>query len=177
MHPWVNYDQILQKCFIGRLAVANSTLTVDEIIGKASSPSTNTLIFSGGTNSAFVKQSQRANHMEEDLVNETENSTKAPENFSSDLEKPLSAQMELTVAQSSSGLVKGLVQNLTNRVSDLPKFDWIQKLDSISIIFYTKALSNPMVEIYPPKVNGEIIVAITYDNTLFEVNLFSLIFL
>lgn len=29
----------------------------------------------------------------------------------------------------------------------LPRFDWIQKMDSINVIFYTKAFSNPQVSI------------------------------
>lgn len=39
------------------------------------------------------------------------------------------------------------VKNSTEPILLLPRFDWIQKLDYITIIFYTGNFSNPMVEV------------------------------
>lgn len=46
---------------------------------------------------------------------------------------------------------------------DLPRFDWIQKMDSITIIFYTKSYNNPQVEIKAPNYENAITIYLFYD--------------
>lgn len=49
----------------------------------------------------------------------------------------------------------------------LPRFDWIQKTDYITIIFYTKLFSNPHVEIKKPNVDNVLSINLEYDNQIF----------
>lgn len=50
----------------------------------------------------------------------------------------------------------------------LPRFDWIQKLDFITIIFYTKAFSNPLVEINSPFNDQTVLICLIYDGFVFK---------
>lgn len=50
---------------------------------------------------------------------------------------------------------------------DIPRFDWIQKMDNINIIFYTKSYSNPQVEITPPNHENTLTIYLLYDNQHF----------
>lgn len=172
MHPWVNYDQILQKCFIGRLVISDTSLTADDLFGKPSSPSRFISLKSSETNSTSERQSHSGKRSEQDHLKQTNNSTNIPEKLTTDPKRSQSAPTDSTVSRSGSELAKEPEEDITNRLSTLPKFDWIQKLDSINIIFYTKAFSNPLVEIYPPKPNQVMMVCLTYEDTLFEVSIF-----
>lgn len=103
VHPWVNYEQILQKCFIGRLVVSSSpsTATVEEI---------------------FATSKPKPNSVKTNSVPE-QNETKKVLNPS-----------ELNDTQTFSESIV------------LPRFDWIQKLEEITYIFYTGSYSNPLVQ-------------------------------
>lgn len=50
----------------------------------------------------------------------------------------------------------------------LPRFDWIQKLDYITVIFYTKAFSNPLVEVNHLVNEQTVVIALTYQDTVFK---------
>lgn len=170
MHPWVNYDQILQKCFIGRLVASDSSLTVDDLFGKPLSPS----------KSPSVKSKRDIRYLEntgrltqKDISNRSDDSSRNVNlnEEDSNSEKSETSPLESSkVARSSSDVAKELIDDLKSRVRLPPRFDWIQKLNSITIIFYTKAFSNPMIEIYPPATNHVIKISFTYDDTLFEVS-------
>lgn len=47
------------------------------------------------------------------------------------------------------------------------RFDWIQKTDSITIIFYTKAFRNPQVEVTPITSENNLEINLTYENKTF----------
>lgn len=93
MHPWVNFEQILNKCFIGPLKT-HVEFDPSEVFKVSEKP---------------------APKPEKELVNTSNEET---------------------------------VQHATTKEPIvLPKFDWIQKLDFITIIFYTGNFSNPLIEI------------------------------
>jgi cytochrome-b5 reductase len=86
VHPWVNYDQILSKCYVGTLKP----------------------------------------HAEFDPTEVFKPAEKSP----------------------PKALNEETANNATNKEPILlPRFDWIQKLDYITIIFYTGNFSNPMLEV------------------------------
>ncbi|CAH1119513.1 unnamed protein product [Phaedon cochleariae] len=149
VHPWVNYEQILQKCLIGRL------VSIDPSIN------TNDLFFGKKGNGQITKNNLKA--AKQTRIEETEDT----------LDKSSSTQ----VAASSSAVVeevtfhsevKSVINQIIEDIPSLPRFDWIQKLDYITIIFYTRSFSNPMVEIFPPTPGQSIIVVLAYDSTAFR---------
>lgn len=113
VHPWVNYDQILQKCFIGRLVALD--------------PSIN-------TQNLFT------------------NKPKTPPKL---VQSPIQANNNIETTTINEEII-------------LPRFDWIQKMDTITIIFYTKAFSNPLLEIFQSAEDQGILILISYDGTLFS---------
>lgn len=168
VHPWVNYDQILQKCFIGRLVAADSAPTADNLFGKSSSPSKYNLLQSPTKQSNRIKESPISKRIE--LSSEEKLSIK---NESISLEKSQSPSVVTKVTPLSTDLVvKNSVEESDNRIPVLPRFDWIQKLDTISVIFYTKAFSNPLLEILPPNKDKAINICLTYDDVIFEVSMY-----
>lgn len=52
--------------------------------------------------------------------------------------------------------------------SNYPRFDWIQKIDSITVIFYTKAYCNPQVQITTPTIENEVIIYLMYNKNVYE---------
>ena len=133
MHPWVNYEQILNKCFIGPLAIMDPTVDTKDLFEPNHSKAIN------NTPKATPKtESRNATHTNGlELTDEKQNdiSTKKP--------------------------------NTTDESVALPRFDWIQKMDSITTIFYTKSLSNPQVEVNPPNRENMVNVFIVYDKRVF----------
>ncbi|XP_044272364.1 cytochrome b5 reductase 4-like isoform X2 [Tribolium madens] len=106
VHPWVNFDQILTKCYIGQLK-AHAEFEPEEV---------------------FKSEKEGKN------VNAPNDET---------------------------------VTNATREPILLPRFDWIQKSDHITIIFYTGNFSNPMLETNQSDDNTHNIF-LTYNNTIFE---------
>ncbi|KRT82967.1 hypothetical protein AMK59_3232, partial [Oryctes borbonicus] len=131
IHPWVNYDQILNKCLIGRLVLHDSDLTAEDLFvsNKPKTP----------TNEALKSP------------------TKDSPTIQSNNNQVIKEEPEKTE------------EHLENSVSQLPlpRFDWIQKMDSITTIFYTKALSNPQVEINPPNQENVINIFLQYEGKHF----------
>lgn len=58
--------------------------------------------------------------------------------------------------------------NQVDKQPTLPRFDWIQKLDYITIIFYTKAFSNPLVEVTFPEEDQTVTVLISYEGAILK---------
>lgn len=119
----MNYESILQKCYLGRLSKLDPNAEIDSFfneipIAKKSPPRYNQI----SPNNETVK-------------------LKAEEPFS-----PPKSPAEF----------KEPVQ--------LPRFDWIQKTDYITIIFYTKAFSNPQVEITKPSLENVLSVLLSYEH-------------
>ncbi|XP_030764402.1 cytochrome b5 reductase 4 isoform X2 [Sitophilus oryzae] len=119
IHPWVNYEQILQKCYVGKLVAIDPNVD------------TEALFFGEKPSSTKVEVS----------------SPKTPD---SQVESPIKEDSELPS-------------------HPLPRFDWIQKLDSITIIFYTRSFSNPLVEVHKTPTSGTALqITLTYDETIFR---------
>ncbi|KAL1497425.1 hypothetical protein ABEB36_008401 [Hypothenemus hampei] len=116
VHPWVNYEQILQKCYIGKLGA------MDPDIDKE-------LLFFG--------------------------EKKAP-----------SSQYNQVDRFSTNPTTTPIESDLT--VSNLPRFDWIQQIDFITVIFYTKAFSNPGLEISDPTEKRTVEILLTYNDQIFK---------
>lgn len=176
MHPWVNYDQILQKCFIGRLVVSDTSLTVDDFMGK-SPASSKTMSLQSPTKQSSLKLMSKQSSSAKDLrVNQLEQSQEMT-NFSGNSTKydpkniPSSNVDSSRMGQLTSDVPKGVFEDLVAPVQVLPRFDWIQKLETISVIFYTKAFSNPMVEIYPPEGDRAVTISLTYDDIVYQVSI------
>ncbi|XP_022916781.1 cytochrome b5 reductase 4 isoform X2 [Onthophagus taurus] len=108
VHPWVNYEQILNKCFLGRL-IPEADITVEELFPNN------------------IPKNENYNNKDE---NKIEN--------------------------------KIIEDNII-----LPRFDWIQKMDSITIIFYTKSYSNCQVEVNPPNQDNSLNIYLTFNSKLF----------
>lgn len=121
IHAWVNYEQLLCKCFVGPL---RTTLTINlDVSGHSSrAKSINQLASSTTPNGCF----------------------KAP--FI-----PI-----LNTVSSSKGSTTDNVQlssispecTAYTNIEIVPRFDWIQKTNEISLVFYTKALCNPGVVVH-----------------------------
>ncbi|RZC34889.1 cytochrome b5 reductase 4 [Asbolus verrucosus] len=110
VHPWVNFDQILQKCYVGKMKA----------------------------------------HIEFD-----------PEEVFRVSEKKPSSPISNTPNEETA-------KNATNKEPILlPRFDWIQKLEYITIIFYTGNFSNPMIEIN--QVDEKMFsIFLIYNSSIFE---------
>ncbi|XP_063916616.1 cytochrome b5 reductase 4 isoform X2 [Zophobas morio] len=117
VHPWVNFDQILSKCYVGRLK----------------------------THVEFEPE-------------EVFKSQKAPR------EPPPPDALNVAPKAPNEETVKNAT---TKEPILLPKFDWIQKLDYITIIFYTGNFSNPLIE--ANRVDERTFhISLSYKNTVFE---------
>lgn len=107
VHAWVNYEQLLIKCYVGPL---RSTLTINlDVSGNSSrTKSINQLASSTTPNGCF----------------------KAP--FLPLFKPP---------TKSFDSLSTPLTDESFNDI--IPRFDWIQKTNELSLVFYTKAMCNP----------------------------------
>ncbi|XP_056648109.1 cytochrome b5 reductase 4 isoform X1 [Diorhabda sublineata] len=146
VHPWVNYEQILQKCIVGKL------VAIDPNIDKER------LFFGKTENSDNVDQLLQERDSTE--VEKSQESTPANE----------SGQVTLRTDE-----LKANIENIeedSNIVSvpnpDTPRFDWIQKMDYITLIFYTGSFSNPLVEVHSPQAQKELVVCFTYNNAFYR---------
>lgn len=131
----MNYDQILNKCLIGKLVLNDSDLTIEDLFVSSNKPKTPT------------------------RDQQTPNSPLAKD--SSDIQSNNNQVLKEVQTQEQ--------QQQTNSVSQppLPRFDWIQKMDSITTIFYTKSLSNPQIEINPPNQENIINIFMQFDGKHF----------
>lgn len=119
VHAWVNYEQLLCKCFVGPL---RTTLTINlDVSGNSSrAKSINQLASSTTPNGCF-----KAPFLP--ILNTVSNKTPNPNN---------DAQM---LSATSSGMGSATLAT----VEIVPRFDWIQKTNELTLVFYTKSLCNP----------------------------------
>lgn len=144
VHPWVNYDQILQKCLVGRLVTVDSNLDINTLFGP-------TLSKKNDENSA-PNQSQATNSkISQEKVEITKKIEATP----------------AKVDSSEDQIVQDEAQQ-NESIHVLPRFDWIQRLDYITVIFYTRAFSNPLVKLYPPDPNKTFVIKLIYDGYVFR---------
>uniref|UniRef100_A0AAR5QDZ7 Cytochrome b5 reductase 4 n=1 Tax=Dendroctonus ponderosae TaxID=77166 RepID=A0AAR5QDZ7_DENPD len=141
IHPWVNYEQILQKCLVGRLVAINPNIDTEAL-------------FFGEKRPSSLKSS---NSSLEEPAGKPFGKTKLNfQNF-------LTFFIHPGVSAEKQQLLKP-----PSMPTALPRFDWIQKLDFITIIFYTKAFSNPLVEINPPFNDQTVLICLIYDGIVFK---------
>lgn len=142
IHPWVNYESILQKCYLGRLSKLDPSDEID------------TLFFNQVPNKTTdLPQRIKLTSPKKNVVVTSANSN-APDEDVNNLNK---ATTPLTTTPNKE--FKEPVQ--------LPRFDWIQKMDYITIIFYTKSFCNPQVEITRPDTENVLNVYLTYEHQTF----------
>lgn len=122
IHAWVNYEQLLCKCFVGPL---RTTLTINlDVSGQSSrAKSINQLASSTTPNGCF-----KAPFLP--ILNTVSSSSKTPVK-TDDAQPSISSEC-----------------NTYTNIEIVPRFDWIQKTNEISLVFYTKALCNPGIVIH-----------------------------
>lgn len=120
VHAWVNYEQLLCKCFVGPL---RTTLTINlDVSGNSSrAKSINQLASSTTPNGCF-----KAPFLP--ILNTVSNKSPNPNNDTQSM-----------LADGSDGI--SLASLAT--VEIVPRFDWIQKTNELTLVFYTKSLCNP----------------------------------
>lgn len=123
VHAWVNYEQLLCKCFVGPL---RTTLTINlDVSGNSSrTKSINQLASSTTPNGCF-----KAPFLP--IFNTAVSST---------TKSPTNSTDNAHISQSMECIVNACMEIV-------PRFDWIQKTTEISLVFYTKALCNPGIVI------------------------------
>lgn len=114
VHAWVNYEQLLCKCFVGPLRTS-MTINLDVSGNSSRAKSINQLASSTTPNGCF-----KAPFLP--LFNATTN--KSPSKID---------DTQSTFSESNSSVAIEIV----------PRFDWIQKTNELSLVFYTKAWCNP----------------------------------
>lgn len=82
--------------------------------------------------------------------------------------KKIQSPRRIPTPQTSSPNSTESNKNEEEQETVLPRFDWIQKMDYINVIFYTKPFSNPLVEIQTPDKDGLITIFLTYDDWIFS---------
>lgn len=120
VHAWVNYEQLLVKCFIGPL---RNTLTINlDISGNSSrAKSINQLASSTTPNGCF----------------------KAPFLPIFNTVGGKSPSKSPTLAETHQSLSLDDSCGISATVEIVPRFDWIQKTSELSLVFYTKSQCNP----------------------------------
>lgn len=146
IHPWVNYEQILQKCIVGKLVAVDSNIDTEK------------LFFGQTVSDKIVEETLQESNSTE--VEEIQESTSAIE---SDRVTLQTDEEKLKIQDIDEDSNKASVP-----IPDTPRFDWIQKLDYITLIFYTGSFSNPLVEVHSPKVEKELVVCFTYNNAFYR---------
>lgn len=120
VHAWVNYEQLLVKCFIGPL---RNTLTINlDISGNSSrAKSINQLASSTTPNGCF----------------------KAPFLPIFNTVGSKSPSKNVDTAETHQSLSSDGSGGYVSAVEIVPRFDWIQKTSELSLVFYTKSQCNP----------------------------------
>lgn len=161
VHAWVNYEQLLAKCFIGplrttvvlNLGIDNTKQTkTKKSLTFSKSPQVTSAI--GGFLAPQVIKLAQATSF-----------TKAIQIIS-----PAGITAATSTSPSSSPSATPSPTTKTDVASDaptieiVPRFDWLQNINDLSIIFYTKALCNPGVTVhYETNSNCDIKIIILID--------------
>lgn len=137
VHPWVNYESILQKCYLGRLSKLDPNEEIDSYFNQV------------------PKKTIELPH---------NNKVSPATTTTTTITKPTAASKEWSKNGDDRKETTTEVKEFKEPPVQLPRFDWIQKTDYITIIFYTKPLSNPQVEITKPDHEYNLNINITYDH-------------
>lgn len=129
VHAWVNYEQLLVKCFLGPL---RSTLTIN--------------LDSSG-------HSSRAKS-----INQLASSTTPNGCFKAPFLPLFKPPTKYVGSQSTSP---------DSNVEIVPRFDWIQKTTELSLVFYTRSMCNPGIQIiYSPDSQSKLEISIQLQQTI-----------
>ncbi|KAJ8968675.1 hypothetical protein NQ317_014778 [Molorchus minor] len=176
IHPWVNYEQILQKCYIGRLVAIDPKIDAESLLfgDKNTSPKSTT------NSTQSLKLPERFTPLKVDSPKTSSNeeikpkssiAKEEPSPSTPPVKEPeihyLDNYPELPKIDSTSNSQSEESEEPAEDTSHLPRFDWIQRLDWITVIFYTHAFANPQVEVFPPS-EKNLMIILTYDNTIFR---------
>ncbi|KAJ8915131.1 hypothetical protein NQ315_000383 [Exocentrus adspersus] len=149
IHPWVNYEQILHKCFVGRLV--------------AFEPGTNpeALFFANSTCDTKPRTPDNKEAKDPFILPTRQGKFKEPQ--AEFLEK-YPPKVDSTSQEDQP-----------DDSPKLPRFDWIQRTRYITIIFYTSHFSNPLVEVLPPTPERTLVVTLMYDEKVYtnEIDFFA----
>lgn len=142
VHAWVNYEQLLIKCFIGPL---RNTVTLNlEGVGNIFSKS----FISPSSSSTSSPSNSRFKTPLLPIFNTSPNKSS---NTTLDSNKTINDQQE----------------NDSSTPEIIPRFDWIQKTADISIVFYTKSLCNSGLVIrLASNSNSDIEIIIKIEHTI-----------
>ncbi|CAH1971087.1 unnamed protein product [Acanthoscelides obtectus] len=191
VHPWVNYDQILQKCYIGRLvAVDPTTDTVALLFGEQDNarkptnitrlkePRENSIEKPGcpknkennGKSKSDSWKESSSNGLNRSFFKEEEGQSPPSKVDPAGHGSTSSSTTDLTeTSQLGAAGATSVEEDIREGSTSFPRFDWIQRLGHITLIFYTKALANPLVEICPEKERDRSLsILIRYDDTTFK---------
>lgn len=146
VHAWVNYEQLLNKCFIGPL---RTMVMIDLNDNKPAPAGANSKTTAGhiGSNAFRLPFSISANNFITATSSIGENKDTAISESLSVLtgsidDSPL-AQAVGEVKENEIGEEEEERQQEPEKIEITPRFDWIQKTTEFTLIFYTKSLSNP----------------------------------
>lgn len=128
VHAWVNYDQMLNKCYIGPLCATISSSS--KIVSSTSSSQLNT------------GSSLAANFRLPFSISANNFITNPSSSSSSNSNEPKG------VPSAAAGPAES---NNVESPQTIPRFDWIQKTTELVIIFYTRAFCNPGLIIEAPE--------------------------
>ncbi|XP_072392396.1 cytochrome b5 reductase 4 isoform X2 [Diabrotica undecimpunctata] len=142
IHPWVNYEQILQKCIIGKLVAIDPQIDTEKL-------------FFGKAIDNNITAEEQLQETDSTKVEYRPDTAPVPQQSSKE-EEPLKVQ----------DVEDEEVEKASVSTPEPPRFDWIQKLDYITIIFYTGTYSNPSVDVHSTKDDKELDICITYNNTI-----------
>lgn len=137
VHAWVNYEQLLAKCFIGPLIKSNVPLSEPTIKSAASAAQLS--VENEDEDTSFKKPQPSADH-------------KLPLNV---VGRKASMATNSDIGDKSASLPVSPTESLQDlcqeapSVEVIPRFDWIQKTRELVIVFYTRALCNPGFSVEP----------------------------
>lgn len=144
VHAWVNYEQLLAKCYIGPL-INTATITLDTPNSSGSKSSTKP------TNGFFKTPAQVLPFLQHSPLSSTSTSPARKPNA--------------IIDQPSSSIARFVVETTVPTLEVIPRFDWMQKKSQVIVIFYTKSLCNPGVSVEMVS-EAEVIVRIFIERSL-----------
>lgn len=137
VHAWVNYEQLLLKCFVGPLQ-NTATINLNERNNTSRNMGIKQLASSTGPNGCF--------------------------------KAPFLPIFSTTAAQSPSKVDGSTAQSGGDNAEIVPRHDWIQKSNELSLVFYTKPMCNMGVIVRctsDTNINYEIVIQIRHTLHIF----------
>lgn len=135
VHAWVNYEQMLNKCYIGPLCATIGSSASSKIVSSTSSSQLST--GSGLAANFRLPFSLSANNFISNTLGQSSTSNTSAASTAAVDNNNLGSELETTAAPQI-----------------IPRFDWIQKTTELVIIFYTRAFRNPGLMIESPDEGG-----------------------